>query len=453
MIDVTDKHITIVGAARSGVGAAMMLAARGAKVFVTDAGDVADSTKKRLLEQGIPFEEQGHSERAEQAEFVVISPGVPSDAPLIRHFLDRGVPVWSELEWASQLLDGNLIAITGSNGKTTTTSWVDDMWKRAGIMHVTAGNIGSAISEHIAAGIPSCTDIILEVSSFQLDHIHHFKPKVSVLLNITPDHLNRYQYKFENYIAAKFRIFENQDPDDLFIYWADDPVIRAHLPMAYRTNGPQQWTFSSEHKVHEGAYVEDTMLMMNVLGKEEAVVSIDELYLKGRHNLHNGMAAALAARANGISLDVIRESLRSFEGVEHRLELVRILNGVRYVNDSKATNVNAVWYALESMSSPVVLILGGRDKGNDYSELNELIRSKVHTIIAIGEGKEAIKTQLSNVVMHLKEAATMEDAVQQAFSCAHRGDTVLLSPACASFDMFENFEHRGIQFKMAVQNL
>ena len=453
MIDVTDKHITIVGAARSGVGAAMMLAARGAKVFVTDAGDMADSTKKRLLEQGIPFEEQGHSERAEQAEFVVISPGVPSDTPLIRHFLDRGVPVWSELEWASQQLDGNFIAITGSNGKTTTTSWVDDMWKRAGIMHVTAGNIGSAISEHIAAGIPSWTDIILEVSSFQLDHIHHFKPKVSVLLNITPDHLNRYQYKFENYIAAKFRIFENQDPDDLFIYWADDPVIRAHLPMAYRTNGPHQWTFSSEKKVHEGAYIEHNMLMMNVLGKEEGVVPIDELYLKGRHNLHNGMAAALAARANGISLDVIRESLRSFEGVEHRLELVRILKGVRYVNDSKATNVNAVWYALESMSSPVVLILGGRDKGNNYSELNELIRSKVHTIIAIGEGKEAIKTQLSNVVMHLKEAATMEDAVQQAFASAHRGDTVLLSPACASFDMFENFEHRGIQFKLAVQNL
>jgi UDP-N-acetylmuramoylalanine--D-glutamate ligase len=453
MIDVRDKHITIVGAARSGVGAAVMLAARGAKVFVTDAGEVAESTQKRLLEQGIPFEEQGHSERAHQAELVVISPGVPSDAPLIRHFLAHGVPVWSEVEWASQMLDGNLIAITGSNGKTTTTSWVDDMWKRAGIVHVTAGNIGSAISEHIAAGIPSWTDVILEVSSFQLDHIHQFKPKVSVLLNITPDHLNRYQYKFENYIAAKFRIFENQDPNDLFIYWEDDPVIRTHLPMAFRTNGPQQWTFSSENKVHRGAYVQDTMLMMNVLGKEEEVLPIDEIYLKGRHNLHNGMAAALAARASSISLEIIRESLRSFEGVEHRLELVRVLNGVRYVNDSKATNVNAVWYALESMSSPVVLILGGRDKGNDYSELNDLLRTKVHTIIAIGEGKEAVKTQLTSVVGQMVEAATMEDAVQKAFALAHRGDTVLLSPACASFDMFENFEHRGTVFKKAVQSL
>lgn len=453
MIDVRNKSITVIGAARSGVGAALMLADRKANVFVTEFGEMAATARKRLEAAGIPFEEKGHTDRAKQADYVVISPGVPSDAPIVVDFLSRGIPVWSELEWSCQYMDGRITAVTGSNGKTTTTTWIDDIWKRAGRTHVTAGNIGTALSEHVFNGVPSWTDVILEVSSFQLDHIKTFRPHVALLLNITPDHLNRYQYKFENYIAAKFRMFENQQSDDILIYWADDPVIRAHISEYFKQDGPRVWTFSSETAVAQGAWVKDGMLMLTLNGKTEELMSIDEISLKGRHNLHNSMAAALAARANDISNEVIRESLSQFEGVEHRLELVRVLDGVRYVNDSKATNVNAVWYALDSIHTPMVLIMGGRDKGNDYSELFTQIREKVHTIVAIGEGRDAIKEQLGGVVINLVEAESMQDAVRLARKSARRGEVVLLSPACASFDMFENYEHRGREFKKAVHNL
>jgi UDP-N-acetylmuramoylalanine--D-glutamate ligase len=453
MIEVRNKSITVIGAARSGIGAALMLADRNANVFVTEYGEMAAIARERLTAAGIPFEENGHSDRAKEADMVVISPGVPSDAPIVVDFLSRGIPVWSELEWSCNFMDGRITAVTGSNGKTTTTTWIDDIWKRAGRTHVTAGNIGTALSEHVYNGVPSWTDVILEVSSFQLDHIETFRPNVALLLNITPDHLNRYQYKFENYIAAKFRMFENQQPDDILIYWADDPVIRAHIPEFMKPEGPRVWTFSSETAVAQGAWVRDGMLMLTLNGKTEALMSIDEISLKGRHNLHNSMAAALAARANEISNEVIRESLRQFEGVEHRLELVRVLDGVRYVNDSKATNVNAVWYALDSIQTPMVLIMGGRDKGNDYSELFGQIRDKVHTIVAIGEGRDAIKEQLGGVVINLIEAESMLDAVRLSRKSARRGEVVLLSPACASFDMFENYEHRGREFKKAVHNL
>jgi UDP-N-acetylmuramoylalanine--D-glutamate ligase len=453
MIEVRNKSITVIGAARSGIGAALMLADRNANVFVTEYGEMAAIARERLTAAGIPFEENGHSDRAKEADMVVISPGVPSDAPIVVDFLSRGIPVWSELEWSCNFMDGRITAVTGSNGKTTTTTWIDDIWKRAGRTHVTAGNIGTALSEHVYNGVPSWTDVILEVSSFQLDHIETFRPNVALLLNITPDHLNRYQYKFENYIAAKFRMFENQQPDDILIYWADDPVIRAHIPEFMKPEGPRVWTFSSETAVAQGAWVRDGMLMLTLNGKTEALMSIDEISLKGRHNLHNSMAAALAARANEISNEVIRESLRQFEGVEHRLELVRVLDGVRYVNDSKATNVNAVWYALDSIQTPMVLIMGGRDKGNDYSELFGQIRDKVHTIVAIGEGRDAIKEQLGGVVINLIEAESMQDAVRLSRKSARRGEVVLLSPACASFDMFENYEHRGREFKKAVHNL
>lgn len=453
MIDVRNKSITVIGAARSGVGAALMLADRKANVFVTEFGEMAPTARERLQAAGIPFEENGHTDRAKQAEYVVISPGVPSDAPIVVEFLSRGIPVWSELEWSCMYMDGRITAVTGSNGKTTTTTWIDDIWKRAGRTHVTAGNIGTALSEHVYNGVPSWTDVILEVSSFQLDHIETFRPNVALLLNITPDHLNRYQYKFENYIASKFRMFENQQVDDILIYWSDDPVIRAHIAEYFKPDGPRVWTFSSETAVAQGAWVKDGMLMLTLNGITEELMSIDEISLKGRHNLHNSMAAALAARANDISNDVIRESLRQFEGVEHRLELVRVLDGVRYINDSKATNVNAVWYALDSIHTPMVLIMGGRDKGNDYSELFAQIREKVHTIVAIGEGRDAIREQLSGVVINLVEAESMTDAVRQARKAARRGEVVLLSPACASFDMFENYEHRGREFKKAVHNL
>ncbi len=453
MIDVRNKSITVIGAARSGIGAALMLADRKADVFVTEYGEMAATARERLGAAGIPFEENGHTDRAMSAEMVVISPGVPSDAPIVTSFLGRGTPVWSELEWAWRFMDGRITAVTGSNGKTTTTTWIDDIWKRAGRTHVTAGNIGTALSEHVLNGVPSWTDVILEVSSFQLDHIDMFRPNVALLLNITPDHLNRYQYMFENYIASKFRIFENQQPDDILIYWADDPVIRAHISESTKPDGPRVWTFSSETAVAQGAWVRDGILMLTLNGKTEALMSIDEISLKGRHNLHNSMAAALAARANEISNDVIRESLRQFEGVEHRLELVRVLDGVRYVNDSKATNVNAVWYALDSIHTPMVLIMGGRDKGNNYSELFDQVKAKVHTIVSIGEGRDAIREQLGGVAINLIEAESMTDAVRQARKSARRGEVVLLSPACASFDMFENYEQRGREFKKAVHNL
>jgi UDP-N-acetylmuramoylalanine--D-glutamate ligase len=420
---------------------------------VSEFGEMATTVRDRLSAAGIQFEENGHTERAKEADLVVISPGVPSDSPVVVDFLSRGIPVWSELEMACRYMDGRITAVTGSNGKTTTTTWIDDIWKRAGRTHVTAGNIGTALSEHVLNGVPSWTDVILEVSSFQLDHIEAFRPNVALLLNITPDHLNRYQYKFENYIASKFRMFENQQPDDILIYWADDPVIRANISEFMKPEGPQMWTFSSETAVAQGAWVSDGKLMITLNGKTEAIMSLDEISLKGRHNLHNGMAAALAARANEISVDVIRESLSQFEGVEHRLELVRILDGVRYINDSKATNVNAVWYALDSIHTPMVLILGGRDKGNNYSELFGQIREKVHTIVSIGEGREAIREQLGGVVINLIEAESMQEAVRVARKSARRGEAVLLSPACASFDMFENYEHRGREFKKAVHNL
>lgn len=453
MIEVRNKSITVIGAARSGIGAALMLADREADVFVTEYGEMAAGARERLESAAIPFEEHGHTNRAMQAEMVVISPGVPSDTPIVIDFMSRNIPVWSELEWACRFMDGRITAVTGSNGKTTTTTWIDDIWKRASRTHVTAGNIGTALSEHLLNGVPSWTDLILEVSSFQLDHINTFRPNVALLLNITPDHLNRYQYKFENYIASKFRLFENQQPDDILIYWADDPVIRAHIPEYMKPEGPRIWTFSSETAVAQGAWIQDGLLMLTLNGQTEALMSIDEISLKGRHNLHNSMAAALAARANEISNAVIRESLRQFEGVEHRLELVRVLDGIRYVNDSKATNVNAVWYALDSVKTPMVLIMGGRDKGNDYTELFGLIKEKVHTIIAIGEGREAIREQLGGVAISLIEAESMLDAVRHARKSARRGEVVLLSPACASFDMFENYEHRGREFKKAVHNL
>jgi len=455
MRKVKNKHITVIGAARSGVAVASLLKRKGARVFVTDNSSISDSVKARLNDLNIPFEEKGHTQKASKSDFMVPSPGVPTEAPLVQEYLKSGKEVFSEIEVASWFNKSTVIAVTGSNGKTTVTNWLDHTWKKAKHEHITAGNIGYAFSEAVDQTGKN-RDAILEVSSFQLDHINSFKPHVSLLLNITPDHLDRYDHDFSKYAAAKFRITENQSSQDWFIYNFDDSVIAKHVEsLKKKADAPQLLAFSNEQEPNgiNGAFVRDQNIILKFNEKEEVLMPISEVGLSGKHNLNNGLATALAARASEIKNDVIRESLRTFEGVEHRLEQVRTVNGVKYVNDSKATNINAVWYALDSFNVPITLILGGRDKGNDYLDLEDQIREKVHTIIAIGEARPLIEEQLKSVVPNFKTAKTMNEAVRAAKEVAKRGEIVLLSPACASFDMYENYEHRGNEFKKAVNRL
>lgn len=445
--------VVVVGAAKSGLAAARLLQRKGAEVFLTDSGVMSDAAKARLTGDGIAFEDGGHTERAFAGEFLVISPGVPTEAPIVQAYLTAGKNVYSEVELASWFDRGRIVAVTGSNGKTTTASWLDHLWTTAKAPHLLAGNIGIAYSDVVEESHEGGASV-LEVSSFQLDHIDTFRPNVGILLNITPDHLNRYQYNFENYVASKLRLCENQREGDVFIYWQEDPVV-APLVSALKSKpgAPRFMAFSDESRPEEGIFVRDGQIFFHLNHQEEFLMLVEDLGLRGRHNLHNGLATALAARVSEIKNEFIRESLMRFEGVEHRLENVRILDGVSYINDSKATNVNAVWYALDSVKNPLVLILGGRDKGNDYSELIPQIHAKVHTIIAIGEGKAAIETQLKEHVPTFLVAETMDQAVRMGKKAAKRGETVLLSPACASFDMFENYEHRGREFKKSVNQL
>lgn len=452
-MDVKNRHIVVIGAARSGLAAARLLHRQGARVLVTDGGKISNESKNLMHNLGIQFEEGEHTKQAFEAEFAVASPGVPDEAPIMQYYLTNRNDVYSEIEVASWFNHSNIVAITGSNGKTTVSSWLGHTWKTANISHNVAGNIGIAFSDVVAFEKPADWTI-LEVSSFQLDHIHNFRPKISCILNITPDHLNRYQNKFENYAASKMRILENQGPNDVFICWNEDPIVGDLLEKKTFSSGkPRIWRFSSDVEVEEGIFVRDGQIIFKTQMKEEFLMHVDEIGLRGRHNVHNGLAMALAARAAEIRIESIRDSLMKFEGVEHRLENVRELDGVKYINDSKATNVNAVWYALDSYKVPMVLILGGRDKGNNYAEIADQVRSKVHTIIAIGESKAAIEKQLKEHVPTLKTAESMEEAVRLARKVAKRGEVVLLSPACASFDMFESYEHRGKEFKKYVNTL
>ncbi len=449
---VKGDHIVVIGAARSGLAAACLLKERGANVFVTDSGEISESAKKRLAENEIRWEENGHSESSKTADYAVVSPGVPDESPLIQFYQQQGKSVYSEIEIASWFTEQSIFAVTGSNGKTTTASWMAYTWQKAERDMILAGNIGSAFSDHVSKLNPQ-TDVILEVSSFQLDHIDTFKPSVSMLLNITPDHLNRYQNDFSKYTASKLRIKENQTEGDTFIYWDEDPVVATKIEIE-KSNSPVRYlSFSDSKEVDEGVFVREGKIYFKLNQKEEFLMYVHEMGLPGRHNLKNGMATALAARVAEIKNETIRESLMTFEGVAHRLEHVRTLNGVQWYNDSKATNVNAVWYALQSFSGPLVLIMGGRDKGNDYSDLIPELREKVHTLIAIGEGKAAIEKQLRDEVPNFVTVQSMGQAVDCAHKWAKRGEVVLLSPACASFDMFESYEHRGDVFKYAVNKL
>lgn len=451
MKDVQNKHIVVIGAARSGVAAAILLKQKGADIFVTDFGAISENSKAKLAAASINFEENGHTPLAEAGEFAVVSPGVPTESPIVQHYLNSGKEVLSEIEIASWFTDEEIIAITGSNGKTTVTTWLTHIWETADADYSLAGNIGYAFSEKVedAKGTH-----ILEVSSFQLDHIKDFKPTISVLLNITPDHLNRYGHSFEAYAASKFRITENQTAKNWFIFNYDDPMIKKHVEeLQMKESFPQLWGFSNKNEVPEGAFIRNEQIIFRFNNKEETLMPVYELGLRGQHNLQNGLAAALAARAAEIKNETIRESLKTFTGVEHRLEIARVVDGVKYINDSKATNVNAVWFALDSFNVPLTLILGGRDKGNDYSELIGQIKEKVHTIIAIGESKDNVQAQLENVAPHFETADTMRDAVRLAKKGAKRGEVVLLSPACSSFDMFDDYEHRGRVFKEEVNKL
>lgn len=386
-------------------------------------------------------------------DFLILSPGVPTSSPIAKHYFNLGKEVFSEIEIASRFNNSPIVAVTGSNGKTTVANWLAHTWKTADRDYILAGNIGTAFSEQVEHTTPEKT-ALLEVSSFQLDHIYDFRPDVSMILNITPDHMDRYQNQFDKYAASKLSITKNQTASDWFIYNFDDPVLSAHAQLlGKKADGPKLLAFSNKTEVQNGAFVRNGQLILKINNEEEKLMQIGDIHLAGRHNLKNGMATALAARASEIKNEYIRESLQTFEGVQHRLETVRTFDGVRYINDSKATNINAVWYALDSFNMPMVLIMGGRDKGNDYSELEIQLREKVHSIIAIGEAREAIKAQLGKVVPDLIEAESMKEAVKSARKQAKRGEIVLLSPACSSFDMFENYEDRGNQFKQAVLEL
>jgi len=450
--DIRGKRFTVIGGARSGLAVALLLKTHRADVFLSEVSPLEKMSEVRseLDVGGILYEFGGHTSRVFDAEALVLSPGVPSDAPVVREARAKGRELVSELEVASWFCEGPVVAITGTNGKTTVTTLTGRLFSDAGAPSAVAGNIGTAFSE-VVDGMPPEATAIVEVSSFQLDHIRTFRPKVAVLLNITPDHLDRYEHSFEKYIASKCRIFENQSSGCVLVYNDDDPVTRTHVS-SRATEGLRLLPFSRQRKVPEGAYIEDGCVMTTLGGRTTKVLPAENVAIPGYHNLSNAMAATLVGQVMGISGASIRTTLEAFRGVEHRLESVRTVNGVHYVNDSKATNVESVWYALQSFVSPIVLLLGGRDKGNDYSRLQDLVGDRCRAVIAIGESAEKVRESFEHLVpVHM--ATTMGDAVNKAARYAHPGDTVLLSPACASFDWFEDYEHRGRIFKSLVSKL
>jgi UDP-N-acetylmuramoylalanine--D-glutamate ligase len=450
--EVRGKRYSVLGAARSGLAVSGLLVRQGASVFVSDSAPPERMARAQatLEELGIPCEFGGNSERVLDADVIVLSPGVPSSIPIVEKALHQSVRVVSELEVASWFCRGPILAITGTNGKTTTTTLAGRMLEDAGLKPIVAGNIGIALSEVVGEASED-RPVVLEVSSFQLDHCETFAPHVSILLNITPDHLDRYDHSFEKYIASKARIFEKQKSGDALVFNADDEitaaVVRRQAPAAVRL-----LPFGVHPHGDEGAWVEEGMLMTSLEQRRRQVLPVSSMSLRGLHNHYNAMAAALSAQMMGVPTASIRATLKNFRGVEHRLEVVRELNGVTYVNDSKATNVDSVWYALQSFESPLIVLMGGRDKGNDYGRLQDLVRKHVQAIVAIGESASKVVTAFAGIVP-VATATTMEEAVRVASRQAVPGNVVLLSPACASFDWFDNYEHRGRVFKTIVMAL
>lgn len=451
-MEVRQKRFGVIGSARSGIAVARLLKHHGAVVFVSDAGSPEKMHREveALRHLEIEHEFGGNTDRVLEADVLVLSPGVPLDAAVVRMARTRGLGIVGELEIASWFCKAPIVAITGTNGKTTTTVLAGRMFEDARRPSIVAGNIGKAFSDVVDELTASHT-AILEVSSFQLDTITTFRPNVSVLLNITPDHLDRYDHSMEKYVASKRRVFENQHAGDSIVYNADDHLVRdvveRHVPREVR-----KLAFSLEREVTEGAFLRDSKMYTRLDGRETVIVSAGEISIKGRHNLMNAMAAVLAARARGIPAASLRATLKNFKGVEHRLEFVRDVRGVTYVNDSKATNVDSVWYALQSFTQPIVLLLGGRDKGNDYTRLHEPVAHHVKAIVAIGESADKVVAAFGSM-KPLAKASSLQQAVEQAGKFAAPGDVVLLSPACASFDWFDNYEHRGRTFKEIVMSL
>lgn len=442
------KKIVVLGGGESGSGAAVLAKVKGFDVFLSDSGSIKPNYKELLNRYNIEWEENGHSEeRILKADEVIKSPGIPAKAPLIQKLKALGTPIISEIEFAGRYNRAKTVCITGSNGKTTTTMLTYHILQKAGLNVGLAGNVGKSFALQVAEN--DYDYYVIELSSFQLDNMYDFKADIAVLLNITPDHLDRYEYKFQNYIDAKMRITRNQTKDDVFIYWNDDENIRRSLSGI--VSEARKAPFSLSKGNNSKAYIEDGRF---TLEREDGLFSIDveDLSLKGTHNIYNSMAAAISASAIHIKNDAIRASLQDFKGVEHRLEHVAKVRGVLYINDSKATNVNSCWYALESMKSPVVLILGGTDKGNDYSEIVDLVKSKVRKLVFMGKDNEKLEKFFDGVKPYAS-VHTLEDAVKECYEAAQDGDIVLLSPCCASFDLFKNYEDRGRKFKEAVRNL
>ena len=443
------KRIVILGGGESGTGAAILAKKQGFDVFLSDSSEIKAQYKTMLNESGIPWEEKQHTESLIlNADEVIKSPGIPDKAPIIKQLKKQGTPVISEIEFAGRYTKAKMICITGSNGKTTTTMLLYHILKEAGLNVGLAGNVGQSLALQVAN--TSCDYYVVELSSFQLDGMTEFKADIAILLNITPDHLDRYEYNFQNYVDSKFRITQNQTEEDAFIFWEHDPVIKAELKK--RNIHSAMYPFANERTEKTKAFIEQDELIIKTL-KTLFTMPTSELALQGIHNTYNSMAAGLAASIVNVRKESIRQSLQDFQGVEHRLEYVATVKNIRFVNDSKATNVNSCWYALQSMKTPVILILGGTDKGNDYSEIEDLINEKVKGLVFLGLDNKALHAFFDGKISAITDAQSMEAAVQAAYTMANDGDTVLLSPCCASFDLFKNYEDRGTQFKSVVRNL
>ena len=443
------QRLVILGGGESGVGTAILGKKKGYDVFVSDFGKIKDNYKEVLTINGIKWEEETHTEKKIlNADVVMKSPGIPEKSPIVKKLVEAKIPVISEIEFAAPFTDATTIGITGSNGKTTTTMLTYHLLKSAGLNVGLGGNIGKSFAWQVAED--KYDVYVLELSSFQLDGIINYKPQIAILLNISPDHLDRYEYKYEKYINSKFRITMNQTKEDYFIYDADDEAIADWM----KNNKIKARTipFSLTKTFENGAFIKQNKMEINI-NEEEFIMETESIALEGKHNLKNAMAATSVAKLMQIRKATIRESLSNFQGVEHRLEKVLKIQNVQYINDSKATNVNATFFALDSMNTPTVWIVGGVDKGNDYSELMALVREKVKAIVCLGVDNKKIIDAFGNVVDVMIEVDNMNDAVRMSQRLSEKGDSVLLSPACASFDLFENYEDRGRQFKQAVQNL
>ena len=444
------KRLVILGGGESGIGAALLAVQQGYDVFVSDGGPLKDNYRQDLQQRGIAFEEGKHTvERILEADEVMKSPGIPEKNDLVKKIRAKGIPVISEIELAYRYKgNSKIIGITGSNGKTTTTALTFHICKEGGLDCALVGNIGYSFARQVAEDPKQW--YVAEISSFQLDDIVEFRPDVAILTNITEDHLDRYEYKFENYIRSKFRIGMNQTNEDFFIYNDDDPVIKEYLDRHPIHSNPLPFTM--QHEPNKGGFIRNGQMNIET-GNEKLQMSIYDFALKGIHNQYNTMAAGIASATVGIRKQKIRDAIQSFEALEHRMEYVGTVRGVEFINDSKATNVNSTWYALESMEKPTILILGGVDKGNDYSLIRDLVKEKVKAIVCMGIDNRKIQEAFQNDVPLMVNTATAEEAVKAAFHFASKGDTVLLSPACASFDLFKNYEDRGKQFKEAVKDL